>query len=205
VSSAIHVATCVARDGASVDLELTPTEAAGACFPFSKFFALALLYEAASTLVMFQGKPLWRSSESPGGPIGTEFSFHDLFDLTDVDTPDEKLLRPPTREQRAALRERKHSLVERFITDVSYVAVKYWQPLLCPLESGGYRRPIALDHARRIEAELTLQDVFDNADESARPSATLRIETTGAKWVSHLDVGMDWDVVMFDNDAGVLV
>lgn len=205
MSSPIHAARCVARDGATVDIELIPTTASWAHFPFSNFFALKVLHEAATTMVMYRGTPLWRLVDNPGGPIGHEVSFDELMDLAFADTPDEQLVRPPTPEQRQALRERKRSLVDRFIAEVIYVAVDHWQPSLCPLESGAYRRPVAASDARRRESERKLQAIFDSADESQRPSATLRIETTAAKWVSHLDVGMDWDVYAFDDGAGLLI
>jgi hypothetical protein len=47
VSSPIHAARCAKRDATSVDVQLTPTPASGAQFPFSRFFGLWLLDDVA--------------------------------------------------------------------------------------------------------------------------------------------------------------
>jgi len=214
MSSPIHGARCVGRDGARVDIELVPTTACGAHFPFSRFFGLSLLYESATSPIRCdRGTPVWRSQDAPGGPIAGEVAFDELIELTDVETPDEMLIRPPTLEMRRAQRERKHSLVERFVAGVSYCEVRHWRPLICRARSGRYFEAADRAAAGLREAQEALQDAFDRAPadedgcplEGAGPSANLRIEATDFKWVSHLETGMSWDVYVFDNDAGLLV
>jgi hypothetical protein len=209
VSSPIHSAGCVARDGATLDIELVSTTACGAHFPFSRFFALSLLYESATTMVDQRGSPLWWSGEAPGGPIGRELNFDQLMDLTDVETPDEQLARPPTPEQRRVLRERKRALCDRFVVGVSYGDLKHWRPLVCQARAGRFFDPARRGDARMQEASEALHAAFDGAwergDESALPAATLRVEVTDPRWIAHLEVGMGWDVYVFDNDAGLLV
>jgi hypothetical protein len=95
-----------------VDIELAPTKATDAHFPFSPFFGLWLLHEASVTLVLQNGQPLWRSPEKPGGPIAREVSSDELAEVTDVETPDAQLVRLPTAAERRVLRERKRALVE---------------------------------------------------------------------------------------------
>lgn len=204
MSSPIHGATCIAREGSAVDIELSPTTACGAHFPLSRFFGLALLYEAATTIVDYNGRVLWRSTQ-PGGPIADEVTFDELMDLTSTDTPDEQLIRPPSPEQRRALRERKQSLIDRFVAQVSYVRVKDWRPMLCEPRQGSYREGVTRDAQRWIEATQALQNVFDRAPEDNPPTATLRIESTDFKWVCHLEPAMSWDVYAFDDDASLLL
>jgi hypothetical protein len=209
VSSPIHSAGCVARDGATVDIELVSTTACGAHFPFSRFFALSLLYESATTIVDQRGSPLWWSEEAPGGPIGRELNFDELMELTDVETPDEQLISPPTPEQRKVLRQRKQALCDRLVVGVSYGDLKNWRPLLCQARGDRYFDPATSRDAWSRGANDALQETFDRAiergDDGALPAATLRVEATDVRWTAHLEVGMGWDVYAFDNDAGLLV
>jgi hypothetical protein len=192
-----------------VDIELVPTTAGFPHFPFSRFFGLWLLHESATTLVMLHGQPLWRTPESSGGPIAREVSDDELLELTDVETPDEKLLRPPTPEKRRVLRERKEALVERFVRRVSYADVRNWSPMLCEARGGRYFEPAPRTSPRRSEAIDALDAAYARADElgddRALPSATLRIEATDVRWTSHLEPGLEWDVYAFDSDAGDLL
>jgi hypothetical protein len=208
---------CVARQGATVDIELGPTTATDAHFPFSRFFGLWLLHEPAVTLVVDRdGKTLWRSEKSPGGPIAGEVSFDELMALTDVETPDEKLIRPPSAAERQQLRERKRALVQRFVNAVSYVDVQSWRPMLCEARAGHYLEPAVRGGTRWKEAWQALQDAHERAidydadgnvkqDDSVLPRATLRIEATSDRWTEHLSPGMGWDVYAFDSDAGMLL
>ena len=202
--SAIHVGTCVARAGSAVDIELLPTTACGAHFPFSRFYGLALLYEAATTIVHYQGRTLWRGVE-PAGSIAGELTFDELMELTSTNTPDEQLVRPPSPELRRALQERKRSVVDRFITAVSYVRVEGWRPIVCEPRLGRYTEGADGSHERFRQAEQALQDAFDHAPEDDPPTATLRVEATDLKWMSHIEPGMSWGVHCFDYDAALLL
>jgi hypothetical protein len=217
MSSPVHSALCVARDGATVDIELAPTTATSAHFPFSRFFGLWLLHEAASTIIIDKGgQPLWRSSQKPGGTIAREVSDDEFFALTGAELPDELLLHPPSPAERQALRERKRGLVERFVTAVSYSNVKNWRPMLCEAREGRYFEPLSRGAARPHEAFQALQNALESAieydeneevqvDEDALPKATLRVEATDERWTEHLAPGMGWDVYVFDDDAGELL
>jgi hypothetical protein len=217
MSSLVHSALCVARKGAIVDLEISPSTATDAHFPFSRFFGLWLLHEAASTLVLNKaGEPLWRSQERSGGPIAGEVSFDELMQLTDVETPDEQLMHPPSPAERQALRARKRGLVERFVNVVSYADVKNWQPMLAKRDGDRYLEPVERKAPRFGEACQSLQQAFESAlsygdddemlvNESALPRATLRIEATSDRWTQHLEPGMGWGVYAFDGDAGFLL
>jgi hypothetical protein len=206
VSSPIHAARCGARRGKSVDIELVPTEASGAHFPFSRFYGLWLVYEAANGIVEHRGGTLWRAGD-PAGALGRELSHEDFQDLTDTETPDDQLLRPPSPAERRALQQRKRELVDRFVTSVSYGDVRNWAPLLCePADgSGRYLDPATSGTPRLREANAALQAIFDRASESKRPQATLRVEVTDPRWIEHLEPGMGWDVYVFDSDAGELI
>jgi hypothetical protein len=204
MSSAIHGATCVARDRFAVDIELAPTTACGPHFPLSRFFGLFLLHEAATTIVSYEGRVLWRGRK-PEGLIADELSFDELMDLTGVDTPDEQLVQPRPPALRRAMRERKQSLVDRFVARVSYVAVKGWRPMLCAADAGHYRDGVARGGERFRAADAALDDAFDRAPEDDPPTATLRIEATDIKWMCHLEPGMSWAVYAFDDDAALLL
>lgn len=206
MSSPIHAARCAKRDATSVDVQLTPTPASGAQFPFSRFFGLWLLHEAATSVVYRGGKPLWRSA-APAGALAGALDHAELAELTDTETPDERLIRPPSPAERRALQQRKRELVDRFITRVSYGDVRHWEPMICELDdvAGRYLEPATRAMPRCREAAEILQRIFDRAPERELPTATLRIEVTDARWIAHLEPGMAWDVYVYDSDAGELV
>jgi hypothetical protein len=73
VSSPLYAATCVARHGAIVDIELEPTTAIVPHFPLSTFFAFALLHES-------------------GGALANEIDWDAVHDHSCRESPDRRVL-----------------------------------------------------------------------------------------------------------------
>lgn len=163
MSSPIHSARCVARAGATVEIELAPTTAGIADFPLSPFFALALLHECATTIVYRAPGDVWRWGGAPS-PLGAAVSEEEILDLS----------------SERGDHVRKRVLVGAFIGSAAYVRADHWTP-----------------------GRDDVQAVFDRAlaKKQPVPTAVLRIETTDPDWVSHVEVGMLWDVYAFDDDA----
>lgn len=191
-----------------VRIELSPTTACGAHFPVSKFFALALLHEAASSnVVAANGTHLWQPDRA--GSLASATSFDVLIDLSSLEHDDAG----------------KVELTDRFVARVDCVEARNWSPALWHRDASGVFVVADVDRRdpRSIAASRALQRTFDAAwtecellsrgdgDEQMRlcddrlPHATLRIEVTQACWIEHLEVGMRWDVYAFDDGAPTIV
>jgi len=93
-----------------VDIELEPTTACGPHFPLSRFFALALLHECASTNVYRSPGKMWRWSGTPTA-LGAAIPQDEILDLASA--PDD---------------ERKRMLGDAFIRSADYVLAANWAP-----------------------------------------------------------------------------
>ena len=208
MSSPIHAAQCIERRMREVRIELSPTTACGAHFPVSKFFALALLHEAASShVVEADGTPVWQADRD--APLAAETSFDVLIDLSSIEHDDPG----------------KAALTDRFVARADCVETRNWTPALWRPDAMGVLVGPAIDRRdpRSIAASRFLQSAFDSAwqacerlsrgdaDELWRlcderlPHATLRVEVTDARWIEHLEVGMRWDVYAFDDGAPMIL
>jgi hypothetical protein len=208
MSSPIHAAQCIDRCMREVRIELSPTTACGAHFPVSKFFALALLHEAASEhVITADGTPIWQRDRT--APIASAATFEVLIDFSSVEHDDAG----------------KAALTDRFIARADCVDARNWTPALWRRDATGAFAGPSLDrHDPRFgAASRFLQSAFDSAwaecerrsggdtDELFRicderlPHATLRMEVTDARWIEHLEVGMRWDVYAFDDGAPTIL
>jgi len=208
MSSPIHAAQCIDRRMREVRIELSPTTACGAHFPVSKFFALALLHESASThVVEADGTPIWQPDRD--APLASETTFEVLIDLSSIDHDDAG----------------KSALTDRFVAHVDCVDARNWTPALWRRDASGVFVDPEIDRRdpRLFAASKFLQSAFDGAwaecerlargddDEHWRlcderlPHTTLLVEVTDARWIEHLEVGMRWDVYAFDDGAPTIL
>jgi hypothetical protein len=208
VSSPIHSAQCIDRRAREVRIELAPTTACGAHFPVSKFFALALLHEAATShVVEADGTPVWQRDRD--APLASATTFEVLIDLSSMEHDDAD----------------KAVLTDRFIARADCVDMRNWTPALWRRDAMGAFDGAPLDRRdpRSIAASRYLQSAFDGAwaecerlsrgdsDELWRlcderlPHATLRVEVTNECWIEHIAVGMRWEVYAFDDAAPTIL
>lgn len=179
MSSPLFVATCVARHATVVDIELEPTPAISPHFPFSSFFAFALLHESASTRAVRPGTSPDVFPPELAGALASELGFDEVLDHSCRDSPERR------------------ALAARYIRDVGYVSARGWTPST-PLTDGLYRGAVPAPESR---AQMDHLESLVRA--GTTPAATLRIEVTEPRWCSHLEPGMSWDVYAFDDDAGL--
>lgn len=190
VSSPVHTATCVARDLRSVDIEIGPTTATDAHFPVSDFFGLALLFEAADSIIYRTPGVPW--PDRPRAPITKAITFDEIVDLAAIGKPN------------AA----KAATTAKFVSRAAYVSTRNFTPTLWTRKANGsYRNPKTHDDDQEREAGRLLQRAYKavHFDEARAPHATLRIDVAQPAWCSHLRVGMMWDVYAFDDAAAMLV
>jgi hypothetical protein len=180
---------CVARDQQSVDLEIGPTTATDVHFPVSDFFGLALLFEAAETIIYRAPGQPWPAR--PAAPIAKAITFDEIMALSEIDKPDVA----------------KSATTAKFVTRAAYVSTRNFTPTLWTRDSSGtYRDPRTHDGKHRRDASQLLQRAYEavHFDDARAPHATLRIEVAQPMWCSHLRVGMIWDVYAFDYAASML-
>ncbi len=180
MSSPIQSAECVARAGASVEIELAPTAACGAHFPLSRFFALGLLHECALAIVYSSPGAIAHWPDDRRTPLARALGTmtDDIVDL---------MCKPATDPH-------KRVVTETFIAMAEYVRSRNWTPGADDLQDTFDRAKLACHAVRDPQLRVRMERM-------RLPHATLRIEATEAQWVSHVEVGMMWDVYAFDEAA----
>lgn len=135
MSSPVHTALCVRRDGKIVDIEIGPTTATDVHFPVSPTFGLALLHESAA----------W--SRRTRAPLASVITFEEMIELSSISEPNET----------------KEALVATFVVSARYVATRNWTPALWRRGAdGSFIDPgIARTDPRAIAASRALDDAYD--------------------------------------------
>jgi len=110
MSSALYGATCIARDGRIVEIELESTGAIDPHFPLSVFFGFAVLHESAS------------ARGTRPGELARELTAEAMIQWSCGDSA-----------ERAAQ-------TARYVVRAGYASTRHWQPSLCtPGPDGVYR------------------------------------------------------------------
>ena len=114
MSSPVHTARCVRREGRVVDVEIGPTTATGVHFPFSPTFALGLLLETTELV-------------RPRPPLANVITFDEMIALSGMGP-----------------NEHKDGLVATFVSSARYIAARSWTPRFWEGLPGGDARASAI-------------------------------------------------------------